>query len=245
MSEETKSVRLPPDEQFLVSLQKGSFDECKKLQTSGFDINHKDRSGLSPIFSCTLPQHSKALRFLISSGANINMLGPQGNTALHYAVERGCMEIILILLLNGADPNIVNENKQKPEDLLPKIRPMIIALTADRQVYTNLSESFKKKLTIIFDEIDGEGSGILTLDKCAKFNRYMEEVSADVARKDAIDFLRDVGICRSGQVNLDEWLFSFAKLMSERGTEALDQFTEEFERIGKDRCKFVDFVPRD
>ena len=245
MSEEAKSVRLPPDEQFLVSLQKGSFDECKKLLNSGFDINHKDRSGLSPIFSCNLPQHSKALRFLIVSGANINMLGPQGNTALHYAVERGCMEIILILLLNGADPNISNENKQKPEDLLPKVRPMMIALTADRQVYTNLSELYKKKLSIIFDEIDGEGNGILTLDKCAKFNRYMEEVSADVARKDAIDFLRDVGICRSGQVNLDEWLFSFAKLMNERGTEVLDQFIDEFERIGKDRCKFADYVPRD
>lgn len=245
MSEETKSVRLLPDEQFLVSLQKGAFDECKKILNSGVDINHKDRSGLSPIFSCTLPQHCKALRFLISSGANINMLGPQGNTALHYAVERGCMEIILILLLNGADVNIVNENKQKPEDLLPKLKPMIMALANDRQVYTNLNELYKKKLTIIFDEIDGEGNGILNLDKCAKFNRYMEDVNADVARKDAIDFLRDVAICRSGQVNLDEWLFSFAKLMNERGTEALDQFIDEFERIGKDRCKFIDFVPRD
>lgn len=245
MSEENKSGRLPIDEQFLVSLHKNSFDECKKILNSGFDVNHKDRSGFSPIFSCTLPQHSKALRFLIASGANLNMIGPSGNTPLHYAVERGCMEIVLILLLNGADPALTNENKLKPEDMLPKLRPMILALTNDRQIYAGLSELYKKKLTIIFDEIDGEGNGILTVDKCVKFNRYMEDVPADVARKDAIDFLRDVSIVRGGQVNLDEWLFGFAKLQNEKGNEALDQFIDEFERIGKDRCKFIDFVPRD
>ena len=42
----------------------------------------------------------------------MNFSNALGNTALHYAVERGCMEIILILILNGADPAVQNQNKQ-------------------------------------------------------------------------------------------------------------------------------------
>ena len=69
---------------------------------------------------------------------------------------------------------------------------------------------------MIFDDIDRDASGVLTLDKSMRFNRYMEEMPVEIARRDAQDFLRDVGICHTGQVNLDEWLFSFGKLAMER-----------------------------
>ena len=84
------------------------------------------------------------------------------------------------------------------------------------QAYHYLTENHKRKLTVIFDDIDRDASGVLTLDKSMRFNRYMEEMPVEIARRDAQDFLRDVGICHTGQVNLDEWLFSFGKLAMER-----------------------------
>jgi hypothetical protein len=245
MSEESKSARLPLDEQFIQAIQRCGVDECRKLLNQGVDVNHKDRNGNTPIFHCSTPQHSKILRFLISAGANVNAVNVTGSSPLHYAAERGCMEIILILMLHGADPLVVNQNKQKAEDFSPKLKPMMIALTNDRHIYSSLTETYKKKLALIFDDIDRDGSGVLNLEKSMKFNRYMEDIPADIARRDAQDFLRDVGICHSGQVNLDEWLFSFAKLVHERGNEALDQVIEDYERTGKEKSKFEDFVPRD
>ena len=123
MSEEAKTGRLAPDEQLLLAIQKGSPEDCKKVLSSGFDVNHKDREGNTPIFFCSTTQQAKVLRYLISMGASVNATNKAGNTALHYAVEKGCMEIILILMLNGADPTIVNQANQKPEDLNSKVRP--------------------------------------------------------------------------------------------------------------------------
>ena len=245
MSEESKSGRIAPDEQLLLAVQRGSVEDCKKILNSGYDVNHKDRNGNTIIFLCNTVQQSKLLRFFISAGAQVNCVDNTGNTPLHYATERGSMEIALILLLHGADLTITNLNKQKAEDLNPKMKPILIAISLEYQAYQHLTENQKKKLSVIFDDIDGDGSGILNLDKSIKFNRYMEDITAEAARKDAIDFLRDVGICHAGQVNLDEWLFSFGKLVSERGSEALEQFFEDYDRIGRERCKFVDFTLKD
>lgn len=245
MFEENKSARLSPEEQFFQAVQRGVVEDCKKLMTSSIDVNRKDSSGNTVIFLCTTSQHIKVLRYLISIGASINHMNSIGNTCLHCAVENGCMEVILILLLNGADISIQNQNKQKPEDIAPKLKPMIIALSNDRQAYQILNDNHKKKLTAIFDDIDRDASGILTLDKSLRFNRYTEDIPYETARRDAQDFLRDVGICHSGQVNLDEWLFSFGKLLQEQGNEALDHFFDDYERVVREKGKFEDFVPKD
>jgi ankyrin repeat protein len=244
MAEENKSGRAALDEQLISAVQAGSIDDSKKLISSGADVNHKDRNGSTVIFLCNTPQHAKILRFLVSLGAQVNCVNNLGNSPLHYAVERGCMEIILILMLNGADPSLVNQSKQKPEDLAPKLKPMIVALSMDRPVYQRLNDSYKKKLTLIFEEIDFEGTGILNLEKSMKFNRFMEDIAEDVARRDAQDFLRDVGICHIGQVNLDEWLFGFAKLVGSNGNESLEQFFEDYEKNVKDKGKFQNFTPK-
>lgn len=244
MSEENKSTRVLPDEQLVLAVQRAAIDDCKKLITSGVDVNHRDRNGNTVIFLCNTPQHTKILRLLISAGANINVVNGVGNTPIHCAVERGCMEIILILILNGADLSAHNQNKQKPEDISSKLKPMLIALSIDKQAYSLLTETHKKKLTLIFEDIDRDASGILNLEKSMRFNRFMEDISAEVARRDAQDFLRDVAICHSGQVSLDEWLFSFAKLVAANGTEALDQFIDDYDRNSKD-CKFEEFTPKD
>jgi hypothetical protein len=59
--------------------------------------------------------------------------------------------------------------------------------------------------------------------------------------KDAEEFLRDVSICNEAQVNIDEWVFAFAKLGRDQGTEAVDAFVLDFETRVKERGRFADF----
>ena len=59
--------------------------------------------------------------------------------------------------------------------------------------------------------MDG-GDGYLDIEKCVVFNDFMDDVSDDAARRDAMEFMRDICICEMGRVNIEEWLLSFARL---------------------------------
>lgn len=54
---------------------------------------------------------------LLSEGALVNDRGENGFTPLHYAVEQGHYDIVLLLLSHGADKNIENDFCETPLDL--------------------------------------------------------------------------------------------------------------------------------
>ncbi|CAG9323297.1 unnamed protein product [Blepharisma stoltei] len=247
MVEESKSpIRQTLDDQLISAIQKGSIDDIKKLINQGVDLNHKDRNGSTAIYSCSNDEQLNIARFLLSQGSALNISNIRGNTPLHIAVERGSKEIILLFMLNNADPSAVNANGQKPEDLNQEMKPLLWAINKDRDSYRLLNENQRKRLNQIFDDIDGDGTGQLDIAKSTKFNRFLEDdLPEDAARKDASDFIRDVSICKPGKVNLDEWLFSFSKLAAEMGSESIDQFIEDYERRIKEKGKFADFRVRD
>ena len=234
------------EDQFLSAALKGNYDDCKKFISSGIDVNSRDRSGSTALFHCCHPQQLKLIRLLLTSGLNPNVANIRGNTPLHLACEKNFPEVVLILLLYGADPNIYNLNGFRCDDLNPLMRPLIAGIIKDRSAYGLLSEFHRKKLMQIFEDIDSDDRGFIDYAKCSKFNRFVDEISEDVSKRDAQEFLREVSICRDGQVNLEEWLLSFGKLIRESTNEApVDQFIEDYERAIKEKCKFTDFKPRD
>ena len=178
-------------------------------------------------------------------GANLNETNIRGNTILHIACEQGSKETVLLFLLHGADPIIKNADGRKAEDLNSSIKPLIYAVSKDREPFKALSEMDKKRIAQIFDDIDTDLARHIDLSKSIKFNRFMEDVPEEVARRDGQDFLRDCSICDVGLVNYEEWLFTFSKLAAEKGSEALDRFIEEYEKRIKQNGKFVDYKIRD
>jgi 20S proteasome subunit beta 4 len=249
MSEEVKHgegrARTSQEEHFLMACQRGSIEDCKKLLQSGLDINFKDRNGSTPLFYCTSDEQLELARFLIFMGASLNETNVRGNTMLHVACERGSRETVLLFLLHGADPTIKNADGRKPEDLNSSMKPLIYAVSKDREPFRTLSDMHKKRIAQIFDDIDTDLSRRIDLGKSMKFNRYMEDVPEEVARRDAQDFLRDCSICNPGYVNYDEWLFTFSKLNAEKGPEPIDKFIEEYEKRVKENGKFTDYKVRD
>ena len=87
-------------------------------------------------------QRSSAIA-LIKDGADLNARYGPGNTALHYASEKGHAEIVKELLASGADPRCPNDEGKTPVDFaqalgLAAIVKVLEASAAKKKVLVNM-----------------------------------------------------------------------------------------------------------
>ena len=61
--------------------------------------------------------HYQTCKFLIEQGAEVDALDIGDNTALHWAAMRCNVEIVNLLLQNGADKTIKNKQGRLPIDM--------------------------------------------------------------------------------------------------------------------------------
>ncbi|WP_339048225.1 ankyrin repeat domain-containing protein [Candidatus Mesenet endosymbiont of Phosphuga atrata] len=88
-------------------------DIVKFLLKNGADVNVKDRNGNTPLHWAILRRNTGLVNLLLKNEANVNvksdhgfyypMLEGEGSTPVQAAAESGCMEILFLLLLFGAD----------------------------------------------------------------------------------------------------------------------------------------------
>ena len=230
------------EEEFITAVQEGNLDLCKSLLMKGVDINFLDESDSTPLFHCCTDKLVDIARWMLGQGARVNHQNKRGTTPLHVACQRRNKEAMLLLLLNGADPNLPDVDNRKPEEMNPSIKPMVTAVSEERTSFASVTDSQKRKLSAIFDEIDNPKTRNVDAEKSARFNRYMEDITEDAAMKDAVDFIRDVSICKRDLVNLEEWMLAFGKLAVDKGVAAVDDFIEEYEKKVKEKGKYVDFL---
>ena len=234
MAEENKQR-----EALFAACDSGSLEEIRKLLASGIDVNLKDRFSNTALFHC---KSSGVARALLANGAQVSALNDKAETPLHAAAARGNKEMVLFLVLNGVELGASNVDGKKAADLNPATLPLIYAIEQEKDTYASLTEPQIKRLAQIFEEVDIDKVGYWNLDKSTRFNRYLEDIDAEVARKDAQDFLRDVSICQPGQVNQEEWVLTFAKLAKEQGGSAVDTFLDEYDRVARDKGKYEEFA---
>jgi cell wall assembly regulator SMI1/ankyrin repeat protein len=74
------------------------------LIKAGVDVNAGKFA--SPLmWVCRGDYRLETIQALIDAGADVNLVKPNG-TALHEAIEKNCLNIVELLLKNGADPNL-------------------------------------------------------------------------------------------------------------------------------------------
>ena len=59
----------------------------------GASVNRLDLYGTSPLLEATQLQRVDLVSYLVRAGAAVNLLGPQGQTPLHMAAERGSSSV--------------------------------------------------------------------------------------------------------------------------------------------------------
>jgi hypothetical protein len=128
-------------EEFKQALKRNDIIAVKKFIDNGHDVNSVDSDGATPLhFTDTkeiaelliskganvnakdnfgnttlhLSDNPVTVEFLINQGARVNETGFKGYTALHSAAMYGDIEVAKILVANGADVFVINEQFMSP-----------------------------------------------------------------------------------------------------------------------------------
>ncbi len=94
----------------------GSVAEMKAALKAGANINFRDpqNQGRTPLMLSLVFGSAEKVRFLIASGANVNMKSDNGISALMYAIDGGSIEIISMLIKARADVNVKDRDGTTP-----------------------------------------------------------------------------------------------------------------------------------
>ena len=153
----------------------------------------------------------------------------KGNTPLHYACELELKDIIIYLLINKADYTVKNSLGKLPGEENPDISIFLDNITDEEKCFKILSPEQTKKLTAIYNDIDYDKKRAITMKKAVAFNHFIDQrVSSNALLRDAEDFLEEVAIINKESVSLEEWLFSFSKLLF-CDKSAFNKFINEYE----------------
>ncbi len=86
----------------------GTLQEIELLYTENKNCtNEINEYGFSPLILACYKGNSEVAKFLIEKKSNLNYVSDEG-TALMAAVVRGKNELVKLLLVNGANPNLTN-----------------------------------------------------------------------------------------------------------------------------------------
>nr|XP_043632115.1 putative ankyrin repeat protein RF_0381 [Erigeron canadensis] len=91
----------------------GQQDAVKLLLEHKADPNIETDDGITPLLSTVAAGSLPCLELLVEAGAKVNIIAG-GATPLHIAADIGNSELIMCLLKAGADPNMTDEDGQKP-----------------------------------------------------------------------------------------------------------------------------------
>lgn len=87
-----------------------SCDTCRVLLQWGVDVDARNKLGKTAILGATNPE---VLQLLCEKGADINAQDQKGMTALHHAINTGNISVVAVLLENGANTEMREENYKK------------------------------------------------------------------------------------------------------------------------------------
>ena len=117
-------------EELIHYLFNSDLENAEKLIKSGIDINTKKSSGIYPIDAAINSDNPKVLEFIIRNGADVNIeYGLPLSIAIDYCMDGmiqndiekpypEAIEMINILIQNGAQIDIKNRNGKTPIDVL-------------------------------------------------------------------------------------------------------------------------------
>ncbi|KAJ0092100.1 hypothetical protein Patl1_25609 [Pistacia atlantica] len=105
------------DELLYQQVNYGNVEGIKALARDGAGLEWIDKECKTPLIAaCMNPELYNVAKTLIELGANVNAYRPgrHGGTPLHHAVKRGLESTVKLLLSNGANALLMNDDCQTP-----------------------------------------------------------------------------------------------------------------------------------
>ena len=135
---------------------------------------------------------------LLDHGANPNQQDVNGNTPLHIAVCSSKLDVVILLLKNGADPVKVSDRSGRTPLQLAKAKLSIMSKCSKTLPTVNLkleSTKISIMLGIYFDKLNSD-------DKKAEIDVFKERLEARETNEEIEQDVNDLLKC------LDEWSIS-------------------------------------
>lgn len=95
----------------MIERLKTALTECPRL------VDARDACGMTPLFFACDRGHAGIVRYLLDSGADINVQDSIGQTCLHVAASSGREALYALLVESGGDEDIRDEDAATPRDL--------------------------------------------------------------------------------------------------------------------------------
>jgi len=101
-----------------LAIHSASSEVTKYLIAKGADVNRIGYEECTPIMYEVYIENHENVEILIEHGADVNYQSQyDGYTSLHWASKKGYLELVKLLIKNGATPNVLNNKNQAPKDL--------------------------------------------------------------------------------------------------------------------------------
>ncbi|KVH91505.1 putative E3 ubiquitin-protein ligase XBAT35 isoform X1 [Cynara cardunculus var. scolymus] len=108
------------DELLYQQVSYGTTEGIKSLRSEGAGLEWMDKEGKTPLILASMnPQLYDVAKTLIELGANVNAYRPgrHAGTPLHHAAKRGLEQMVKLLLSNGANALVLNDDCQTALDV--------------------------------------------------------------------------------------------------------------------------------
>ncbi|KAL1806417.1 hypothetical protein ACET3Z_029485 [Daucus carota] len=105
------------DELLYQQVNYGNIEGIKSLRSDGAGLEWIDKEGKTPlILACMNPELINVAKTLIELGANVNAYRPgrHAGTPLHHAAKRGLEQTVKLLISNGANALMMNDDCVSP-----------------------------------------------------------------------------------------------------------------------------------
>lgn len=113
----------------MIAALKGNVDAVKALLARDADVNKPGWTPLHYAASAGTAQHTAILALLIEQHAYIDAPSPNGTTALMMAAQYGSAEAVQLLLTEGADPTLKNQQGLTASDFALRVSRKDLAET--------------------------------------------------------------------------------------------------------------------
>jgi hypothetical protein len=128
-------------EVFHYAIRIGKYDICNNMLRSEINLNQRYEK-TTPLINAVRNNHKELVELFLTHGARINFPDEKGNTALMYAVAKGDIEMVKIIVEAGADCDVQNLHGRTVHDFLPNMeKNPVLNYCNDMNVLTKISLS--------------------------------------------------------------------------------------------------------